>query len=376
MKFSNIFFNNSSFAKDNTSLNLVDLTKKACFFNQDSSGIYSTLSLGYILEKKIERIIEEELSEIGFSQMRLSLIQDADLWKETGRYDQYGEELFKLKNRTGKELVLSATCEESITNIVKSYYNFTKTNLKMFQIGNKYRDELRAKSGLVRGREFLMSDAYHFSNSKDNIVTTYNEVREAYTRIFSRLGLEFHIQGSDVGEMGGLASEEFRCISEFGEDIGEDGSKNLEIGHIFNLGTHYSEKMGLLDNIKQHVNMACFGIGVSRTLMALLEKQRDDKGFFGTAAFNTFDYIVTAIDYEKNKEVADSIYQSLKRQGYTVLLDDRNVSAGNKFNDSELIGVSNRIIVSNKSIVADQFDVLNRETNTAKTVTLEQLNNL
>lgn len=207
---------------------MVDLTKKACFFNQDSSGIYSTLSLGYILEKKIERIIEDELSEIGFSQMRLSLIQDADLWKETGRYEQYGEELFKLKNRAGKELVLSATCEESITNIVKSYYNFTKTNLKMFQIGNKYRDELRAKSGLVRGREFLMSDAYHFSNSKENIAATYNEVKEAYIRIFTRLGLEFHIQGSDVGEMGGLASEEFRCISEFGEDIGEDGSKILK----------------------------------------------------------------------------------------------------------------------------------------------------
>ena len=132
MKYSNIFFNSN-----NKKLDLVELTKKAGFFHQDSSGIYSTLSLGYILEKKVEKIIEEELSNIGFSQVRLSLIQDAEVWKTSDRYDSYGDELFKLKNRKGREFVLGATCEESITNVVKSYYNHSKMDLKLFQIGNK-----------------------------------------------------------------------------------------------------------------------------------------------------------------------------------------------------------------------------------------------
>lgn len=373
MKYSNIFFNSNIFEKDNKKLDLVELTKKAGFFHQDSSGIYSTLSLGYILEKKVEKIIEEELSNIGFSQVRLSLIQDAELWKTSDRYDSYGDELFKLKNRKGREFVLGATCEESITNVVKSYYNHSKMDLKLFQIGNKYRDEMRAKGGLIRGKEFLMSDAYSFCNDESTLQNTYEEVKEAYKRIFTRLGLDFKIVSSDVGEMGGSSSEEFRCLSSFGEDVGEDGKNYLEIGHIFNLGDKYSRALDLVDNNKQHLKMACFGIGVSRVIMALLEQHRDDKGFFGTKEFNTFDVIISVIDYEKNKEFSDEIYQSLKRKGFNVLLDDRKCTAGNKFFDSETIAVYKRIVINSKSLLNDNLEVLDRKTGEVVNVKINEV---
>jgi len=362
MKYSNLFFNSNAFEKDNSKLDLVELTRKACFFHQDSAGIYSSLSLGYILEQKVEKIIQEELSEIGFSQVRLSLIQDAELWETTGRYESYGDELFKLKNRKGRQFVLGATCEESITNIVKSHYNYTKIDLKLFQIGNKYRDEMRAKGGLIRGKEFLMSDAYSFSSNDEDADRIYTEVRSAYIKIFNRLGIKFNIVATDSGEMGGQFSEEFQCLSSFGEDVGADGQNYLEIGHIFNLGTKYSEAFDLFDNTKNHVKMGCFGIGVSRVIMALLEQHKDEKGFFGNSEFNTFDYIISVIDYNKNKGIADRVYQLLKAKGYSVLLDDRNIQAGKKFHDSEMIGIHKRIVINSKSEDTDNFEVLIRET--------------
>jgi prolyl-tRNA synthetase len=362
MKFSNIFFNSSAFAKDNKTLELVDLAQKAGFFHQDSAGIFSTLSLGYILEQKIEKIIQEELTKVGFSQVRLSLLQDAKLWKDTNRYDSYGAELFKLKNRKDREFVLGATCEESITTLVKDYYNHSKMDVRLFQIGNKYRDEMRAKGGLIRGKEFLMSDAYCFHHDDEQLDKIYQDVKEAYVKIFNRLGLKFIISSSEVGEMGGNYSEEFRCLSSFGEDVGEDGQNYLEIGHIFNLGNKYSKAFDLYDNTRKNVNMACFGIGVSRVIMALLEQHRDEKGFFGDELFNTFDYVISVIDYEKNKDIADQVYFDLLSKGFSVLLDDRDMKAGKKFYDSELIAAHKRIIINNNSKENKEGELMNLKT--------------
>lgn len=373
MKFSNVFFNNNNFVKDNNQLELVDLVQKAAFFHQDTSGIFSTLSLGYLLEQRVEKVIQDELNDIGFSQLRLSLIQDSQLWKDSDRYDSYGAELFKLTNRKNREFVLGATCEESITSIVKKYYNGSKMDLKVYQIGNKYRDEMRVKGGLIRGKEFLMSDAYCFSHSEDDLVKIYKDVRNAYINIFTKLGLQFEIVSSDSGEMGGNFSEEFRCLSSFGEDIGEDGNTYLEIGHIFNLGNRYSKSFDLVDNTKQHVLMGCFGIGVSRLIMALLEQQRDEKGFKGTENFNTFDYIISAVDYKNNFMMADEIYKSLKKKGYSVLLDDRETKAGKKFHDSELIAVYKRIIVNKNTVETKIVEVLNRNNGVIENIHIEDL---
>lgn len=375
MKFTNLFFNSNFFNKDNKNLDLFDLIKKASFFHQDSAGIYSTLSLGFILEEKVNTIITEELENIGFSRIRLSSLQSAELWKNTGRFELYGDELFKVNNRKQTQFVLSATAEEQITQIVKNYYNYTSTDLKLFQISNKYRDELRTKSGLIRAKEFLMADAYHFSNDYSNIKETYLKVKEAYIRIFNKLGIKYEIFSSDVGEIGGNYSEEFRCLSSFGEDSFKD-NKYLEIAHIFDLGNRYSKDLELKGNNNDFVYMSCFGIGVSRLIMALLEQRKDDFGFFGDEFFNTFDVIITAIDYKNITKEVNFIYEKLKENGLNVLLDDRDISAGKKFNDSEIIAVNKRLIISKQSILKNEYEIIKRKDFSKKIITHEELLNL
>jgi prolyl-tRNA synthetase len=363
MKYSHLFFNNNFFERDNQKFELIDLMRKACFVHADSSGIYSWLSLGLILEQKVEKIIQEEMDNICFSQIRLSILQDADLWKATGRFDTYGAELFKLQNRKNHDFCLGATCEEAITQIVKNHYNNSQMNVNVYQMGNKYRDELRAKGGLMRSKEFIMKDGYSFASTEEQLEETYALVRQAYCNIFNRLGLEYVIKSSDNGEIGGKSSEEFHCFSNYGEDE-TDGKTSLEVAHIFNLGQEYSKKMNLLNNTKEHVYMGCYGIGISRMVMALLEKQRDQFGFFGTESFNTYHTVISVIDYkvEEHRQKALEIYNILKSKGISVLLDDRETNAGKKMSDSELIGCVKRIVVSKQSFKNQAFEILNRQT--------------
>lgn len=363
MKYTNLFFNNNFFERNHENFDLIDLMRKSCFVHQDSSGIYSFLSLGLRLEKMIEKIIQEEMDNIGFSEMRLSILQDADLWKSTGRFDTYGEELFKLKNRKNHDFCLAATCEEAITTIVKDHYNGSNMNLHVYQIGNKYRDELRAKAGLIRSKEFIMKDGYSFCANEDDLNEIYQKVKQAYCNIFNRLGLKYEIVSSDNGEIGGKSSEEFLCYSQYGEDSLNDKNA-LEVAHIFNLGQEYSSKLSLRNGNNQFIYMGCFGIGISRLLMALLEQQRDNLGFFGTEKFHTFHTIITVLDYKKEEhsKIGTQIYNHLKSKGVSVLLDDRDIQAGKKMADSELIGCFNRIVVSKNSIVNNQYEILNRQT--------------
>lgn len=374
MKYTNLFFNNNFFERNHENFDLIDLMRKSCLVHQDSSGIYSFLSLGLRLEKMIETVIQEEMNEIGFSEIRLSILQDADLWKSTGRFDTYGEELFKLKNRKNHDFCLAATCEEAITTIVKNHYNGSNMNLHVYQIGNKYRDELRAKAGLIRSKEFIMKDAYSFCSNENDLNDVYQKVRQAYCNIFNRLGLKYEIVASDNGEIGGKSSEEFLCYSEYGEDNLNDKSA-LEVAHIFNLGQEYSSKLSLRNGSNQFIHMGCFGIGISRLLMALLEQQRDNLGFFGTEKFNTFHTIITVLDYKKEEhsKIGMEIYNHLKSKGISVLLDDRDIQAGKKMADSELIGCFNRIVVSKNSINTNQYEILNRQSSTKEFKTLQEI---
>lgn len=361
MLFSNLFFYNNHFTRDNTSLDLIDLMRKSCLVHQDSAGIYSTLTLGLSLEKKLTRYIEDKMNDIGFSQIRLSLLQDGKLWEKTKRIDSYGDELFKLKNRKNQLFCLSATAEEAITSIYFNHYQRQKANCHVFQIGNKYRDEMRARAGLVRGKEFLMKDGYSFCSNKEQVKEIYKKVKNVYLEIFSHFGLDVIVKATDTAQMGGDFSEEFLVKSTLSDS--EDGM--LEIGHIFQLGDTYSRHFELLDDQSNYVQMACYGIGISRLLMALLEKHRDQVGFFGTETFNTYDCIISAIDIEKNdkvKEVANQIYQSLKKKGKNVLLDDRKGNAGKKMSDAELICVKNRIIISRQAIENNKYELLERQT--------------
>lgn len=376
MKYSNLFFNNNFFDRNHENFDLIDLMRKACLVHQDSSGIYSYLSLGMKLEKMIEKVIHEEMESIGFSEMRLSILQDADLWKSTGRFDTYGEELFKLQNRKKHDFCLAATCEEAITTIVKNHYNGSNMNLSVYQIGNKYRDELRAKAGLMRSKEFIMKDGYSFCASESDLENIYQNVKQAYCNIFDRLGLKYDIVSSDNGEIGGKSSEEFLCYSQYGEtDL--NGNNALEVAHIFNLGQEYSSKLGLKNGNNQFIYMGCFGIGISRLLMALLEQQRDSLGFYGTKQFNTFHTVVTVLDYKKEEHqtIGIQIYEALKNKGIHVLLDDRDIQAGKKMADSELIGCFQRIVVSKNSIQNNQYELFTRKDLSKNFYTLDDLLN-
>lgn len=377
MKFSQLFFYNNFFERKHQSFELIDLMRKACFVHQDNAGLFSWLSLGLILEQKVEKIVSEEMERAGFTQVKLSLMQDSDLWKETGRINSYGAELFKLRNRKDHEFVLGATCEELITDIVRDYYSHNYMNLHVYQFGNKYRDELRAKAGLMRAKEFIMKDAYSFCSSEIDLEQTYRNVRQAYCNIFQRLGLEYSIVSSDNGEIGGKSSEEFHCTSVYGE-AEHSAETTLEIAHIFNLGQEYSQKMNLKGNTGEFVYMGCYGIGISRLVMALLEKQRDEYGFWGTQSFNTYDVVISTIDYgiEEHKEKTESLYKQLTQQGLSVLIDDRNVQAGKKMSDSELIACRYRLIISRQAIQNDQFELLNRQTMSKSFFSFEELKHM
>ena len=357
MKFTQLFFRNNFFAKDNQSMDLVDLMRKACFIHQDGSGIFSVLQLGLRLQRQIEAVIREEMDSIGFGEMQLSLLQDTQLWEQTQRLDSYGQELFQVKDRKGHMWCLGATAEELITNVVKTHYQNSDMHLHVYQVGNKYRDELRARAGMIRSKQFVMKDGYSFCTSSEELDEAYRGVRAAYERIFKRLGLAYSIVASDTGEIGGSFSEEFVVESEYGED--SNGKKLLEVAHIFQLGQVYSEKMDLRDNLKQFVHMGCYGIGVSRLMMALCEQRRDAKGFWGDDAFSTFDVIITALDYHRNEAVrahAESLYIELRGQGLQVLLDDRNETTGKKLSDSEILCAKRRVVVSQRGIDAGTLE--------------------
>lgn len=361
-KFSTIFFKNNFFDKNHSSFDLLGLMQKSCFIHQDASGFFSNLSLGVILQNHIENIVREEMESCDFSEINMSIVQDLDLWKQTNRVDSYGSELFRFKDRKGHEFCLGATAEELVTKIVKDHYNGSKISLKVFQINQKYRDELRARAGLVRAKQFTMKDAYSFHCTEDEMKATYMVVKQAYLRIFKRLGLNVFIQTSDAGEIGGAFSEEFLVKSAYGE-----GDENLmEIGHIFQLGSTYSEKMDLRDNVRGFVQMACYGIGISRLMMAVMESRRDELGFYGDEIFSTYDVAISAIDYHKNDDVrklADELFAYYKSNGISAILDDRADNAGKKMVDAELIAVKYRVVISRLAFESGDFEVLARKNN-------------
>lgn len=363
MKFSQQFFANSFFEQDNTNLDLTDLARKACLIHQDAAGLYSWMSLGLRAQRCIENIVREEMDRAGFCEIQMSLLQDADLWRQSGRLDIYGEELMRLKSRSGREFCLGATCEELATNMVKTHYNRTDISLGVYQFGNKYRDELRTRGGLARAKEFIMKDAYSFHATEHGAREAYEAVRDAYVRIFARAGLDAVARSSDNGEIGGRSSEEFHVVSDLGEEE-IDGHRSLECAHIFDLGERYSKALGLVNGQGEFVRMGCFGVGISRLAMLLLSRQRDERGFWGSDAFHTFDVVITVIDYDRHDRqvAAHALQQDLQSKGLSVLLDDRLAQAGKKLADAELIGCRQRIVVGRHAVESGRYEWMDRRT--------------
>lgn len=357
---------------------------KGGYIKQIAAGVYTYLPLGYRVIKKIENIVREELDKIGCSELLMPALNPKDLWVESGRWDKYGKELMRIKDRHDREFCLGPTHEEVITSIVRDHItSYKKLPLALYQIQTKYRDEFRPRFGLMRGREFIMKDLYSFHATEEDLNEWYLKVREAYKNILNRLELKYRIVSADSGNIGGKSSEEFMILCDIGEDTivysdesdfasnielhnlpegapSPDGkgkikhAKGIEAGHIFKLGTKYSIPMKAMfidkDQKQKPIIMGCYGIGISRLLMAILEQHYNNEIANWPKEVAPFDVHIVSINGEGSEEynIAYEIYKQLS-QKYEVLIDDRSERPGVKFNDADLIGINNRIIVGKKA---------------------------
>ncbi|SFV64837.1 Prolyl-tRNA synthetase, bacterial type [hydrothermal vent metagenome] len=349
------------------------------------SGLYNFLPLGKITLDKVRAIVKDELDKAGCSEVHLPIVTPITLWEETGRADKFGKELLRFKDRHDNDFTLSPTNEEAMVNLVRqTVKSYKQLPLNVYQINWKFRDEVRPRFGLMRGREFLMKDAYSFHASVEDMEREFALMEETYKKIFTRLGLDFKVVEADSGAIGGAGSKEFMILADSGEDtimvcdscdfganvevIAEDETscpkcggglsqtKGIEAGHIFQLGTTYSEAMKaefLNENQKlEPFVMGTYGIGVSRLLAGIIEQSHDEKGCIWTVESAPFaiDIIVAKAKNEEQMRVATKLYNELKAKGIDVLLDDRidkKTGFGVKIKDFELIGIPYAVVIGN-----------------------------
>lgn len=388
---------------------------------QASRGIYSWLPMGLKVLRKIERIIEEEQNAVGCHQVLMPTVQDAQLWRESGRYDAYGAEMLRFQDRHDREMLYGPTNEEQITDIFRQYVkSYKNLPLNLYQIQWKFRDEIRPRFGVMRGREFLMKDGYSFDLDKDSAVESYRTIFKAYLKTFHRMGLTAIAVKADTGAIGGDMSHEFQIVADTGEseifydaaldDLRDSGefdldkllgiyavasekhdaqncpvpedrlrtSRGIEVGHIFYFGTKYSQSLGAFvmgPDGKQHIpEMGSYGIGVSRLVGAIVEASHDDKGIVWPDAVAPFDVGLLNLKVRDDKAVAlaDSVYQALQAQGLDALYDDRDERTGVKFADMDLIGLPWQLVVGNNSLQTGNFELRRRKTGETFDVSLEQ----
>ena len=376
---------------------------------QSSAGIYSWLPLGFKVMKKIEQIVREEQNYIGAQEMLMPTIQSSEIWKESGRYEDYGEEMLRIKDRQGREMLYGPTNEELITDVfrtsVKSYKSLPQL---LYHIQWKFRDEIRPRFGVMRCKEFFMKDAYSFDLSDKEAKKSYNKMFYSYLKTFSRLGLKAIPMAADTGPIGGDLSHEFVILAEtgesqiyadknifeinlekynfsdtslekmrddftkiyavtdekykkqeFNEKVKKENqviTKGIEVGHIFYFSDKYSKPMNCLiddkEGKKTTVKMGSYGIGVSRLVGATIEANYKNDVMKWPKSISPFDIVIIPSISKNNKEnleKAEKVYNDLKKQNIDVLLDDVDENMSNKFKKHDLIGVPYQIIIGSKS---------------------------
>ena len=377
-----------------------------------ASGLYTWMPLGLRILKRIENIIREKMNDTNALEILMPAIQPSELWKETGRWEKYGPELLRLTDRHEREFCFGPTHEEIITDIVRNEIkSYKQLPIIYYQIQTKFRDEIRPRFGVMRAREFLMKDAYSFHESEACLNKTYEIMFDTYKRIFEEIGFEFKVVIADNGQIGGSESHEFHVIADNGEDelifsdksdyainaelfpeppkegdVSPDGSgkvkikRGIEVGHIFKLGKNYSHAMNANISNKENKNititMGCYGIGVSRIAAAAIEQSHDDKGIIWPKSITPFHIVIISIGYSKNEKIkgySDDVYQKLMACGVDVLLDDRDISPGIMFSDSDLIGVPYKIIVGKQYLENNNLEIKERASD--KTFTISENSN-
>ena len=377
-----------------------------------ASGLYTWMPLGLKVIKKIENIIREEMNRADALEILMPAVQPSELWKESGRWDKYGPELLRITDRHEREFCFGPTHEEIITDIARKDINsYKQLPIIYYQIQTKFRDEIRPRFGVMRAREFLMKDAYSFHENEECLNKTYKIMFEAYKNCFNKIGFEYKVVNADNGQIGGSESHEFHVIADNGEDelifsdssdyainaelftrppkegdACPDGSgkvkikRGIEVGHIFKLGKNYSEAMNASISNKENKNikmtMGCYGIGVSRIAAAAIEQSNDEKGIIWPKSIAPYLITIISIGYTKNdivKNYTDSLYEELENNNIEVLLDDRDISPGNMFSDSELIGIPYSVIIGKQFIENNNFEFKDRKFD--KTSTINENNN-
>lgn len=362
------------------------LLTKAGFIDQLMTGSYTFLPLGWRVEQKIEQIIREEMDKTGACEILMPLLHPKNIWNETGRWEKAADVMYQFK-KDDREYALSFTHEEIVMDLVrKNLQSVRDLPIKIYHFSTKFRNEPRAKSGILRLREFIMKDLYSVHKDEEDLMKYYWEVKDAYIKIFKRLGLEAILTEASGGVFTTGHTHEFQVLSAVGEDTiylcadcgwainqeifnakrGElvckkckagklNAQKSVEVGNIFPLGTFYSEKMGVYftdhDGTKKPVWYGSYGIGLSRLVGTLVEIYHDEKGLAWPESVAPFKVCLVSIanDESQIKNKAEQIYQTLQEQGIEILYDDRDVSAGEKFADCDLIGIPYRLVVSEKT---------------------------
>jgi prolyl-tRNA synthetase len=375
------------------------------------SGLYNYLPLGKKVLDRVRQVVKEELDNAGCQEVSLSFVTPTALWEESGRAGEYGKELLRFKDRKDNDYLLSPTNEEAMVNLVRqTVKSYKQLPLNLYQINLKFRDEIRPRFGLMRGREFLMKDAYSFHATFDDMQREFALMEETYKKIFIRLGLNFRVVQADSGQIGGDGSKEFMILADSGEDdivvcdacdyaanveVAEDAkegdicecgaplriTKGIEAGHIFQLGKKYSEALNatfLNDQGKaQAYEMGTYGIGVSRLLAGIIEQNHDDKGCIWTKESAPFDLyiLISNIKDEAQVALAEEIYTAMKAQGVDVLMDDRKDRFGAKMKDYELIGIPHAVVIG-KKLVDGQVEFITRAGMEKEEVTAENILNV
>ncbi|MBI4182625.1 MAG: proline--tRNA ligase [Proteobacteria bacterium] len=405
------------------------LMLRAGMIHQAAAGVYSWLPLGFRVLKKVEQIVREEQDAAGAQELLMPTIQSADLWRESGRYEDYGKEMLRIRDRHDREMLYGPTNEELIADIfrthIKSYRNLPKL---LYHIQWKFRDEVRPRFGVMRGREFLMKDTYSFDVDYAGARRSYNKMFIAYLKTFARLGLKTIPMKAETGPIGGDLSHEFIILADTGEsrvfchkdllafdvlgtevdyaadlqpmvdqwtslyaatddmhDAAEEKAlgdrlvtaRGIEVGHIFYFGTKYSKPMNAtvttVEGGSVPVEMGSYGIGVSRLVGAIIEAFHDDKGIIWPEPVAPFNVGLVNLrpDDRACAEAGDSLYRRLRRAGVEVLYDDRDERAGAKFADMELIGLPWQVVVGPRGVKAGTAELKRRATGGSEELSLD-----
>lgn len=406
---------------------------RAGMVRQQSAGIYSWLPLGLKVLEKINTVVREEMNRAGAVEILMPTIQPADLWRESGRYDAYGKEMLRIEDRHERDMLFGPTNEEMVTDIFRSYVkSYKNLPLNLYHIQWKFRDEVRPRFGVMRGREFLMKDAYSFDLDYETAKTAYQRMFVAYLRTFNRLGLKAIPMKADTGPIGGDLSHEFIVLADTGESgvfchkshlerktppedidfsdpailqatfdawtadyaatdemhdesaydaIPEDervSARGIEVGHIFYFGTKYSDPMGAKvtgpDGKEVPVHMGSYGIGPSRLVGGIIEASHDENGIIWPESIAPFDLglINMKVGDQDTDAACNSLYEKLTNAGKDVLYDDSDQRAGAKFATMDLIGLPKQLVVGPRGLANGEIEIKDRATGERVQVSLDE----